>query len=91
MGREGLFEETTFELRHECWEKGSHGEFGGEHSRGRRQCRGHRRQAQVRATVGDDAEGEVGRDQIRQDPEVMVRRVAFILSVIGSQWEVLSK
>lgn len=45
----------------------------------------------MRATVGDNAEGEVGRDQIRQDLEVMVRRVAFILSVIGSQWEVLSK
>lgn len=36
-------------------------------------------------------EGEVGRDWTRRDLEVMARRVAFIPSVLGSQWEVLSR
>lgn len=56
MGREGLCEETTFELRHESWEKGSHGEFGGEHSREETMQRAQR----ARATVGDDVEGGRG-------------------------------
>lgn len=37
--------------------------------------------------VEADGEGQVGRDQTRQDLEVMVSSVAFIPSMIGSQWE----
>ena len=46
------------------------------------------------ASKGDveaHGEGELGKDQVRQDPEVAVRREAFVPRVIGSRWEVLSR